>query len=242
MGLVVALGVAVSALLFYFGWVYTDARARYFGIDPSMLGYSAQEYIFRSIDVVFLPLGAFLIAGLLLLWAHSRIACWMRSGRRLRLLTRGAIPSIQLGGLLLFVVGALGITRRYVFGIDLLVTPLSLALGIAALAYGTYLRRRLRPSGSPVEPSWLSSVNLVAVTILVLLSLFWTMGDWAQALGRAKAHAFAEELASRRGVVVSSKEQLPIDVPGSGCGAYESGDAPARPGSVWRYGRSRCPR
>ena len=54
-GLVIAPTTIITALAFYFGWTLTNARASYFGIDASALGFSTQDYLLRSADALFVP-------------------------------------------------------------------------------------------------------------------------------------------------------------------------------------------
>jgi hypothetical protein len=44
----------VTALFYYFGWVYIHSFYTYFGIDTNLLGYSTADYVVRSINVAFL--------------------------------------------------------------------------------------------------------------------------------------------------------------------------------------------
>jgi hypothetical protein len=46
----------ISALMLYFGWARTDQQARYMGLDVSLFGFTAQDYILRSISTLFVPL------------------------------------------------------------------------------------------------------------------------------------------------------------------------------------------
>jgi hypothetical protein len=45
----------ITAVFYYFGWVYTHAFLGYFGIDPVVAGYTTADYVLRSINVAFLP-------------------------------------------------------------------------------------------------------------------------------------------------------------------------------------------
>src|SRR3954453_23501261 len=55
----------LSALAYYFGRQYVSARSSYFGIDATLLGFSTQDYLVRSADALFIPLGALALASLL---------------------------------------------------------------------------------------------------------------------------------------------------------------------------------
>src|SRR6266516_2197364 len=75
----------LAASLFYFGWILTNARMLYFGIDTSILGFSAQDFILRSVDVFF-PLAASLFFAIALVAGHRKLSYWSQSGRRTQLL------------------------------------------------------------------------------------------------------------------------------------------------------------
>jgi len=202
-------------LLFYFGWVFTNARALYFGIDPSTLGLSTQDYLLRSIDPIFLPLGALLTIALLLLVGHATVTRWIYRKRHGRLRALEAVTAIAAAGSL--VVGMLGVGGRPLLGIETLVTPLALALGIVCTSYAGYVRRvitRLRRPAEPPTPRWISFALAVILAMLLMLSLFWVTHDWATAVGVGRARALERALSSRPGVSVYSKEQLQISAPG----------------------------
>src|SRR5690348_3289131 len=55
-GAVVAPATLVTALAYYFGYRRERAFAGYFGIDPSVLGFSTSDYVLRSVDALFAPL------------------------------------------------------------------------------------------------------------------------------------------------------------------------------------------
>lgn len=50
-----SLVVLITALFYYFGWVRTHSFLDYFGVDPSLVGYSTADYVLRSINVTFQP-------------------------------------------------------------------------------------------------------------------------------------------------------------------------------------------
>ncbi len=206
--LVVAPTTLLGALLFYFGWVFTNARSLYFGIDPSILGLSNQDYLLRSIDPVFLPLGALLLIGLVLVAVHRALEWVLDRPDPGRLLTP-LVVVLAVVGSVLFAVGMAGVVNRPLFGIDFLLTPASLGLGVGCASYAVYLRRRLLPAAGGH-----SSVAAVLVVMLVVLSLFWATGDWAQAVGRGRARQLAQGLGQRPGVVVHSGAPLHLDAAG----------------------------
>src|SRR2546421_4745445 len=100
----------LTALAFYFGLEFINSRSSYFGIDYSTLGYSVQDYVLRSADALFVPLGSVVVVGLLFLQIHGLVAgLVMRSGYRpvLRLTSR----TLQVLGFALFTTAATAVFR-----------------------------------------------------------------------------------------------------------------------------------
>ena len=62
-----------TALLFYFGWVRSEEQARAFGADASVFAMSTQDYVLRSVNVLFFPLILMFLVGLLLLRLDRRL-------------------------------------------------------------------------------------------------------------------------------------------------------------------------
>src|SRR6266404_2829120 len=62
-----------TVLLFYFGWVRTNAQMHDLGLDSSVLNFSTTEYILKSIYVLFIPLVVLLALALLLNGLHQRL-------------------------------------------------------------------------------------------------------------------------------------------------------------------------
>jgi hypothetical protein len=202
----------VTALSFYFGWARLDAEASYFGLDPSVLGLSTQDYLLRSADVLFIPLGALLTAGLLAVVAHSLLRDRLRRHPRAVRYVTGSMVAV---GAALFALGALAAWRGLPFATPFLFPQLSPGLGMALLAYGVRLRGDVRGGHRPRGRIRLSAaVGSSMVFMLVVLSLFWATAEYAGALGRGRAQDLAAHLLRQPGVIVYSREKLGIDAPG----------------------------
>lgn len=212
---IVAPSSLVTGLLFYFGWVYTSARSLYFGIDPSILGFSTADYILRSFDVLQVPLGATMILVLLLLKAHSRLTVWAADpGNHLWL--RRIEASIGAFGVLSFVIGLSGLTSKPILGTKFLTTHLGLFFGAGALAYAGHLKRRFpdRPGG-PGPTARVGLFSAVLVGLFMTMNLFLAVGQWADAAGRGAAQRLESALPfARPAVSLYSKQDLRIDGPG----------------------------
>jgi hypothetical protein len=205
LGAVIAPSSLITALSFYFGKVRTDTYFDYLGIDRSMLNFTTQDYLLRSTDVLFIPLGALLSVGVLILWTHCLVEGHLsKHPRVLQYVTRGLVV---LGGGL-FAIGAVNASRQGLpFPTPFLFAQLSLGVGVALVAYALRLRgKRLR--------GWISTVYGTLIGLLILLSLFSTTAEYAAALGTGRAQEFAAGLFDRPAVVVYSKDRLHIEAPG----------------------------
>lgn len=72
----------LTALLYYFGWARTNAMFRYFGVDSSVTGYSATDYVLRSTSPVFDPALILILTALALLAAHQSIVHFLFDAQR----------------------------------------------------------------------------------------------------------------------------------------------------------------
>lgn len=217
-GSVIAPATLVTALTFYFGWARTNSLAFYFGIDPRMFGFSVQDYVLRSVDAVFFPLALILLIALLALWLHSLIVTQLQRAERLPFLRRVAWAMAFLAFVLL-TLGIVELARGLPFRTHYLFPPLTLGLGVAALAYSVYLQQRLADAASDQSeagagPPWLALASVTLVAILIVLSVFWAMAEYAQAVGRGRAQWLAQGLARLPGAVLYSKQRLLIGAAG----------------------------
>ena len=195
---VIAPTTVLAALLLYFGYVATAAEYGHFGITLGTLGLSTQELALRSVAALYVPLGALLLLLLLAVGIHRTVSAWLATGRRPRLL--------RLTGLVLTAIGAVALARG-VLGVvvpdvartePMALSPLSLGLGVTAVAYGGHLRRRTS-SGQPARAGpWSRRAELVFTAGLVTLSLFWATNSFAAAYGRGRAAEVADRLQVNR--------------------------------------------
>ncbi len=90
---------AGTALLFYFGWVRTSVQASELGYDTSIVGFTTQDYILRSINVLAVPVTTLVMLGLLLYLVHRRLLgrSHPRPGGRWAAATRGPSSTLVLG-------------------------------------------------------------------------------------------------------------------------------------------------
>lgn len=223
LGAIAAPPAAVIGLAYYFSVKRQETLARHFGIDNSLLGYSTRDYLVRGADALFLLLLSASLAGLAAIRIHLAV---MRRVERGRLPVRWISAAVRGVGAVLLVLGLVAVFRPLPFHPHFLIRSLSFGVGIVLIAYGIYLANvvRSRSSGagrrtderrvSPSEWSWLSAASVVLVVVVLLLSVFWTTKDLAQALGRDQARDLENNLALRPAAVVYSDRRLHINSAG----------------------------
>ncbi|MFI9149554.1 hypothetical protein [Streptomyces sp. NPDC053367] len=219
-----ALGPATlaTALLVYFGYVATRARYEYFGVPVDLTGRSNQDMMLDGLEVVFVPAAMIFLGVLLIVGVHALVRCLLsRESDANAYLAYGFV----LVGVLLIARAIIGIFLQgpetsVVFG----VTPLALALGPAAVAYGVWIEGQRR--GSPLLPQNLARNGVLCAVALGVAGLFWGSTQLAWAYGTGRGEQDAAGLGDRPEVVVDAKEpldDLPPGVTGTrlrGDGAY----------------------
>ena len=197
----------ITALLLYFGWVRSDVQANALGFDSSLLFHSPQEYVLRSITVLFLPLIALLIAGIALTVAHQRllqeIAMRRHNGGAIAKIVQALryawIASALLGLALVVAIRRVGVA----------VFPIILTIGVVATIYGHTLRRELRKDRAQPHP-----ILKILMGTLVGVLLFWSTERVAQQTGESLARHIADNVRQLHGVTVYSSRSLHISAPG----------------------------
>lgn len=72
-GIITSQVVLITGFFYYFGWVYTHGFLGYFGVDPSLAGYSTADYVLRSINVAFRPFIDAALVALVMFGFHRRV-------------------------------------------------------------------------------------------------------------------------------------------------------------------------
>lgn len=195
----------VVGLLYYFGYVTTDAWFRYFGLDLSQVGLPQQAIVLQSLAALYVPTFALLVLGLGLYLARRAAVALLDRGWRPTLMRRAGVAAVLLGAALL-VRALIGVFVPEVARTEPIATsPLSLCGGVLLIAGGVSVVRRTRTADDvPRRPVW----STLMVGALVVLGLFWATNSVAGAYGRGRAASFAGTLADRPAVVVDTSERL----------------------------------
>ncbi|MCM6778267.1 hypothetical protein NDR87_32770 [Nocardia sp. CDC159] len=210
-----------TAVLYYFGLMYTRAWYGYFGIDASMLGLSTADYLYRSLYGGYWP-AVLLLLLVSVLYTGRRVpvvvAAW---SRRPRLVLRVWAAAIFTVGAVLQVLVAVGILIRGRLPAAMsLYLPIMLVLGAALVGYVIALRAQypvqLAARSRAAPPIW---VPLLAIVLLICLGMLWAVGVYAQRRASADAAiAEARRFADRPVVLLFSVDRLGIEGGGSQMG------------------------
>lgn len=191
-------GVALSALMFYFGWVRTRVLFDFFGVPVSVLDYSTTDYVLRSAEVFFKPavwtiftLGVLTAISICvhLVENHDSVQSW-------RPLIRGVIVLAALG---CAIAGVLGLTRR--------MQPETSSVLLCVGGVLIILLYLLYDTHSTTRPP---VMVLIIGVLLTLAAAFWAVSIYAASIGAAAADDIAAGRLTRPNVVVYSTSDLGI--------------------------------
>ncbi len=216
----------VTSLLYYFGWARASRQSQAMGFHVSLLGFTTQDYVLQSLAPMFRPLlvgllasiGGLLLHGGILLYA-SRAAPGLEDPQReqrQRNVRRFAAVLAGLGAVLL-VLGIVGGATHRPSRLVSIGYPLCFTASIAGAAYAVYLsqrfrrrdvRRRLTPELRTVQLG-LSTL----VVLLLLLTLFWSVSNYAENKGNDLALYIERELDTFPDVTLYSAKRLFLEAP-----------------------------
>jgi hypothetical protein len=201
----------ITALALFFGWTRISTQMSYYGIDPTLVGLSTQDYLLRSPDTLFVPLGALLISAFLAVGVHCLIKRMVRGHPNAR---RSVVAILLSLGIVLLVVGVAAGCGALRVGTAFLLLQLSPGIGVSLITYGAYLRRvAARGAGEVLWPP-ASLLTAILAAAIVVVSLFWATSEYAGALGTGRARDFAAHFAAQPTTVVHSRDRLDIHADG----------------------------
>ncbi|MFE4461010.1 hypothetical protein ACFROC_26965 [Nocardia tengchongensis] len=209
---IVAPATLVTALLFYFGYRRIYWYFNHFGVSSTVLEFSNRDYFMRAVDGLYVPLGAIGVLGLTLMWGYVALGRPARVAAGSVWLQRLAVVS----GLLLVFNGISSLFWRTPLNRGLTVAPVCVIAGVLLLWFATYGRRQRIGGRGPARGPGAGAVAEWALIFLVVgLSLFWAVDNYAAAVGRDRAETFASKLRSLPQVVIYSDKQLDLDPNGT---------------------------
>ncbi|NUT97644.1 MAG: hypothetical protein HOY78_37040 [Saccharothrix sp.] len=197
---------AISAVLYYFGWIRTEATFARFGVNLSLLELATTDYILRSINSAFPPLIGLGVVLVALTAAHRRWvvpALSVEPTRRAHRVTRAAIRVVTAVCGLGLALAGLGVIAQDTVGKPLgWWLPAILVVGSAGLMY----------VGSAVGAT--TPVRSVVLPALAVFGGLWLVTVHAQHTGTEFGDRFVAALPRQPEVVLYSAERLAIAGPG----------------------------
>jgi hypothetical protein len=192
----------ITALAYYFGYRRESAFAGYFGIDPSTLGFTTNDYVLRSVDALFVPITVVLLVAFGAVFLHAL------AGDRLGRVD--LVPVAAVAGLCALILGIALLAGSPVSHDYAYLQALGPAVGVTLLLYALSRSRS-------VNRRALAAAVFVGIAV-VLVSLFWATSDYADSRGRTQARQLARDITVLPSVAVFSKENLDIHplAPGGG--------------------------
>src|SRR5450756_806259 len=214
----------LGALGYWYGWERTQALYGYFGLDANLLGFSAQDFVVRSIEAIYTPLAALAVAGIVVALLHQLVTSRLsrRTGRRLGYV----LIALAFLALLIGIAGMddIGVAHTS------LVAPLMLCFASALAGYGAFLTSG---RADPRRRYGLPPLLLGSIVAIGVLGLFWLTSNYATGEGDMRAQAIASNLARMPEVIVYSRDDLGLD----SAGASASVDSADTAGAYhYRYG------
>lgn len=230
----------LTALAVWFGVTLVKTRARYFGLDPSVLGFSTRDYVLRSSTELLEPMLYLLLGGIAVLAVHVAVRWALPQPRWSRAVVVAAALAVPLG---LFTL-TLGIwfVRNRSFGmyggscadptLGAWYRPWLVAAGLVLTVYGGWMLNQ-RLASTPVTWTLTTRVGCSLICLVVVICTFWTFLLYAQATGVTQSYRLAcGHLQELPRVAVYSTQPLGLSAK-SGV-TVEHVDAPGT-GYQWRY-------
>lgn len=199
---VVAPVTLITALAYYFGYRRESAFAGYFGIDPSTLGFTTNDYVLRSVDALFVPITVVLLV------VFAALFLYALAGDRFERVDLAPIAAVV--GLCALILGIALLAGKPFSHDYAYLQALGPAVGVSLLLYALARSRS-------VSRHALGAAVFVGIAV-VLVSIFWATSDYADSRGHADARKLARDITVLPSATIFSKEDLDIHplAPGGG--------------------------
>ncbi|MBF6471780.1 MULTISPECIES: hypothetical protein [Nocardia] len=214
-GAVVAPTTIITALCYYFGYVYTRKKLAHFGVDCDALGFASSDYVVGSVSVLYAPLLLLLVGWFSAAWVGTYAGRFIRSGQRPRLVRNTGRTILTLGAVFI-TTGITGVVVPWLTPkspvISWAFSPTTLGLGGLLIVVGYWVLSTSMTEQGTHRATPTTRVNQTIAIAVSLLALFAVMNSFATRLGDNAAQTSAHELWTRESVVsVVTDERL--DVP-----------------------------
>jgi hypothetical protein len=212
LGALLAPPAAAVGLVLYLATRRQEMLLLHFGIDPSLLNYSVQDYLLRSADVLAVALLPAITLAMVAIAVHSWVQQKAPSARTLPLLQWGSLI-LRFAGCTVFALALTSLLGVWRVLPAYAIAP-SITISAALAAYGGVIQRRLH-EGRVSDQFWVPWARGILYFALIFIGVFLTTEDVAEALGRGRAELIGGALYQQRpGVILYSDRRLYISGPG----------------------------
>lgn len=199
-----------TALLYFFGLLYTQVYFAYFRVHYTLLDQSVPEILMRGVNGLLLPLGGVGFTCLVVLGA-LRVLLMRLSERAWARVLRVCAPVATAVGVVLVGAAAFIAPDPAPYR-DLAGLPgLGLAVGVLLLVFAG--RRWGWGGGARLGP-WFGVAEWLVTYLLVAFGLFWAAGDYSNGVGIREGARMEASLSSRPTATVYSARSLNLRAAG----------------------------
>lgn len=223
-GSVLANATLLTALVFHFGFLYTQVYFAHFGVHYTVLGESTDIILVRGVDGIYIPLAVLSASALVVLCAIRYLRARLAE-RTWQAILRVCTPIAAITGVVL--VGA-----AVVIAID--PRPFEDYAGLPGMSFAAgvllliFTWRRVM-AGVADGTSGTAVAEWVITFVLVSVGLFWAVSDYSSAVGVRRASETEAAVPARPHVLLFSAKSL--NLAANGVAEVEC----ARPESAYRY-------
>lgn len=219
-GKVVAPSALLAALMFYFGWVRTNALYLSFGIDQSLLQFSTQDYALRSIQIALGSASTLIMIILAVTWIHYFLSQLKKSNSRL---LSSIVIIIGIIGLTLIVISYTFPQQSSKYSTVSVLIPLFWTIGVSLIVYSFSTASRLKmvhdAHGKQVPileiiPAGLANWSLGLILALLIVGIFSTTAIFANSQGESRAKAIKSQPEILPAAIIYSQTPLGLERPG----------------------------
>jgi hypothetical protein len=209
----------ITALCYYFGYIYTRKKLAFFGVDCDALGFTSSDYVRGSVTVLYAPLLFLLVGWFAAVWIGDYVRRSIRTGQNPHLV-RGIGRTTLAVGTVLMLTGIAGVVAAgYTAPLALIswaFSPITLGVG-GLLTVAGHWALTTSASTTTTTPSThhttaTARVSQVLVISVIVLALFSVMHSFASWLGDNDAQTLAHNLWAKESVVSVVRAER-LDVP-----------------------------
>lgn len=225
-GGVVAPTTLLTGLLFYFGRLYATGPFAYFDVNVTVLDLTVQDYLFRSVDGLLVPLVG--LAGLVVLALWARQLTGSLPSRAAAFVRRLQPPLAAGAGAVLVCVALTDLVGEPLFPTHPELRGTYFAVGVLLLAYAVHLLCRRATGRRTTRTTVAVMMEWGMLFVLVSAGLFWAAGSYANQVGVERARQIEATLPDFPTTTLYSEKRLGLD-------PALANELSCRPDGAYRY-------